>query len=265
MPPPRWAGGSDAGGHRRQPAPSPDLGDLLARTADPDVGGTERGRRFAALVRALAASRRAAGVRAVLAGRWLADVVTELAPRLPVRDAATLHAHHPGRSDDETAEALVRAASLATAAVGGAAGALAAVEFAAPPTLLAVPAQLAAETLAVAAIEIKLVAELHELYGQGPRGGPVQRGAGYLSSWVRQRAFDPVAGTGLAGMLGEAAKRELRSRLVRRLGRSATSLAPFLAGAVAGSEVNRRATRSLGQKLTAQLRQRRDGRRTIER
>jgi hypothetical protein len=177
MPQPRRDGGTAAGGGRRHRDPSPDLGELVASAAVHDLDGAERRHRFAVLARALAAGGRAAGVRAALAGRWLADVVTEVAPRLPVRDGATLRAHHPGRSDDDIAEALLRGASLATAAVGGAAGALAAVEFAAPPTLLAVPVQLAAETLAVAAIEIKLVAELHELYGMGPRGGPAQRGA----------------------------------------------------------------------------------------
>jgi hypothetical protein len=34
-------------------------------------------------------------------------------------------------------------------------------------------------------------------------------------------------------------------------------MAPFLAGAVAGGVVNRRATRSLGEKVTAELRGRR--------
>ena len=49
----------------------------------------------------------------------------------------------------------------------------------------------------------------------------------------------------------------LRSMLVRRTGRSVSKLAPFFAGAVAGGVVNRRATRSLGEKLTAELRGRR--------
>ena len=44
---------------------------------------------------------------------------------------------------------------------------------------------------------------------------------------------------------------------MRRAGRSMTKLAPFLAGAVAGGVVNRRVTRSLGEKVAAQLRGRR--------
>jgi uncharacterized protein (DUF697 family) len=240
-------------GPAQPPAP---VGELVARAAD----DSDRRRALTALARGLGSSARGAGVRAVVAGRWMADVLAEAAPRIRVRDRLTLQLHHPGRTDDEIAEALIRHAGMATAALGGAAGALAAAEFVAPPTLLVAPAQLAAETLAIAAVEVKLVAELHELYGQ-PAAGPLsQRGTAYLMSWVRQRAVEhAVGGSGLAGVLGRAAKRELRARLLRRVGRNVTSLAPFLAGAIAGAEVNRRATRSLGDKLAAELRGRRSG------
>jgi hypothetical protein len=243
--------------HRRRdepadPAHQPDVGELVARATDPSG---DRRAPLLALTRALGGSARVAGVRAVAAGRWLTDVLTDAAPRIPIRDAATLHAQHPGRTADEIADALVKHSATVTATFGAAAGGLAAAEYAAPPTLLAAPVQLAAETLAIAAVEIKLVAELHELYGQGAPGGLGQRGSAYLMSWVRQRAVDPTAGgSGLAAVLGHAAKRELRTRLLRRLGRSTTSLAPFLAGAVAGAEVNRRATRGVGDKIAAELR-----------
>lgn len=236
---------------RQQPARQ-DVGELVARVADDQ---SDRRAPLLALTRALGGSARAAGVRAVGAGRWLADVLAEAAPRIPIRDAATLAGQHPGRSADQIADALVKHAALVTAGFGAAAGGLAAAEFLAPPALLAAPVQLAAETLAIAAVEIKLVAELHELYGEPVRGGVAQRGSAYLMSWVRQRAVEPaLAGSGLAAVLGHAAKRELRSRLLRRVGRSTTSMAPFLAGAVAGAEVNRRATRSLGEKVSAELR-----------
>src|SRR6266498_6029889 len=108
--------------------------------------------------------------------RWLAEELVDAAPRIPVRDRATLRAHYPGRTDEEIAEALVKHASRATAGIGAAAGAVAGVEYFAPPTLLAIPVQLAAETLAVAAVEIKLVAELHE--AGRPAGPRVAVGAG---------------------------------------------------------------------------------------
>lgn len=223
-------------------------------------GQAERVRVLGGLAGALAKSAKLAGVGAVAGGRWLAEVLTEAAPRIPVRDAALLRAHNPGRSDDEIAELLVRSTARATAAIGAAAGATVTAEYALPPALLAAPLQLAAETLAVAAAEVKLVAELHELYGEAASGKLAERGSAYLMSWVRQRAVEPVAGGGLAAVFGHTAKRELRARLLRRAGRNATSLAPMLAGAVAGAEVNRRATRALGEKLTAELRGRRSTR-----
>jgi hypothetical protein len=233
------------------------LGELVAQAAD-DGSPADRRRALGALARGLARSARGAGVRAVAAGHWLAEVLAEAAPRIRVRDQLTLRRHHPGRADDEIAEALIRHAVLATAALGGAAGAIAAAQFTAPPLLLAAPAQLAAETLAIAAIEVKLVAELHELYDAPAGGPPTQRGSAYLMSWVRQRAVEPaMAGAGLAAVLGAATKRELRNRLLRRAGRNMTTLAPFLAGALAGAEVNRRLTRTLGDKVAAELRGRR--------
>jgi hypothetical protein len=238
---------------RRSAPARQDVGELLARVADPDQG--DRRAPLAALAGALGTSARSAGLGAVAAGRWLADLLADVAPRIPVRGVTVLRAQHPDLTDDEIAAALIKHAALVTAALGAAAGGLAAAEFVAPPTLLAVPAQLAAETLAIAAVEVKLVAELHELYGESARGGLTQRGSAYLMSWVRQRAIEPaVTGSGLAAVLGYAAKRELRSRLMRRLGRNTTSLAPFLAGAVAGAEVNRRTTRALGDKVGAELR-----------
>jgi hypothetical protein len=253
---PRVLSNRDRRRDRRDAPTGPDVGALVAQVAGPDPA--DRRAPLVALAAALRGSARGAGFRAVAAGRWLADILAEAAPRIPVRDAATLAAHHPGRSTDDVAAALIKQAALVTAGLGAAAGGLAAAEFVAPPTLLAAPVQLAAETLAIAAVEIKLVAELHELYGEPVHGPLSQRGSAYLMSWVRQRAVEPAAaGAGLAAVLGHAAKRELRSRLLRRVGRSTTSLAPFLAGAVAGAEVNRRTTRSLGEKVAAELRGRR--------
>jgi hypothetical protein len=235
------------------------LGELVARVAD-DSG--DRRRQVAALARALAAAGRGAGRRGGAGARGLghrlADIAADAAPRIPVRTRDVLRAHHPGRTDDGIADALVHAAARTPASFGAAVGGLAAVEFAAPPTYLAAPLLLAAETLAVAAVEVKLVAELHELYGEPAAGSGTERGTTYLLSWMHQRPVDPLAGrNGLATVLGYAARRELQTVLMRRMGRSVAQLAPFLAGAVAGAEVNRRATRGLGEKLAAELRGRR--------
>jgi hypothetical protein len=154
--------------------------------------------------------------------------------------------------DDRIAAALVANASRASAAVGAAGGMLSTIEMAAPPTLLSAPVQIAAETLVVVAIEMKLVAELHELFDRAPVGTPAVRGAAYLGAWVRRRGLDPFAGgSRWTGVIGGAARRELRARLMRRAGRNVTTMMPFLAGAVAGAELNRRETRKLGERILA--------------
>ncbi|MFL6162373.1 MAG: hypothetical protein ACJ74U_09095 [Jatrophihabitantaceae bacterium] len=247
--------------------PHEEIAELVARAAGHSGNTTperttfdtgdhaSRHRALIALVPVLASSAREAGLRAVAAGRWLVDLVVEITPRLPIRDAQTLREHHVGLTDIEIAEQLVKSATWSTAAIGATAGGLAAMEFLAPPTLLAMPAQLAVEMLTVTAVELKMVAELHEILGHPAHGTPAERASLYLMSWVHRRPISNSAPkAGIGAVLGASAKRELRTQLMRRLGRSASSLAPFLAGAVAGAEVNRRATRQLGERLLSELR-----------
>lgn len=225
----------------------------VAGTSD-DAGLRQRARAIAAMVPMLGASARTAGFRAVAAGRWLAETVVDLAPHIAVRDAPTLRRQYQGLSADEISAKLVTSAARTTAALGAAAGSLAAVEFAAPPALLAAPVQLAAETLAIVAVELKLVVELHEIAGLAVPGSMRESAPAYLSAWVERRAVRPGETIGVSGMLGSAAKRALRVRLLKRMARSTTSMAPLLAGALAGAEANRRATQDLGEKLRAELR-----------
>jgi hypothetical protein len=163
-----------------------------------------------------------------------------------------LQAQHPGRSDDDLAAALIRTAARATAAVGAAGGALAAAEFIAPPALLGAPVQIVSETLAVVTIELKLVAELHAVYGATVPGSARDRATAYAIAWARRRGAD---GFGTAG-LGQAARRELQSRMLRRLGRSSMTMAPMFAGAAAGAVLNSRETHRLGERLVKDLRRR---------
>ena len=53
-----------------------------------------------------------------------------------------------------------------------------------------------------------------------------------------------------------SAKRALRSRLIRRAGRNLSTLGPLMSGAVAGSIVNHRETRRLGEQVRDDLRRR---------
>jgi len=67
-------------------------------------------------------ARRAGSSRAGGTGRWLAELVMDVAVPIPIRDLATLQAHHPGVVDAQLAAALVRNASVATGTVGALGG-----------------------------------------------------------------------------------------------------------------------------------------------
>jgi hypothetical protein len=239
--------------------PAPDLpaeiGELVGRlSGEEEIDRETRGRLLGRLVRLLTENARRAGTGGLTSGRWLADIVTEVAPHVPVRDLETLRRHHHGLHGEQLADSLVRAASLSTAGVGAAGGALAAVQFAAPPLLLTIPAQLVAETVVVAAVEVKLIAELHEVYGIQVPGNGRQRALVFLQSWVKRRGVDPLKPGSATLALGFAARQALRRRLMRTLGRHFSTLGPFLTGAVAGGALNRTATRRLAEEIRVDLR-----------
>jgi hypothetical protein len=54
-------------------------------------------------------------------------------------------------------------------------------------------------------------------------------------------------------VLGTAARKELRDRLLRRFGRNLTTLGPLLTGAAVAGYLNRRATLSLGEEVRKDL------------
>jgi len=237
-----------------------EVGEVVGRLSDGDLDGRERGRLLAQLIGLLGSGVRAAGARAALTGRFLSDLVADVAPHVPVRDLVTLRQHHGGLSGDELADALVRQASRATAGVGAAGGALAAVQATAPPSLVLAPVQLAAETVAVVATELKLVAELHVVYGTAPVAPPADVAAAYLHAWATRSPVDLDSGPpDLGTVLGAAARQQLRRRVARRLVRNTATMAPFLTGALAGAELNRRETRALGDELLVQLHPHRSG------
>jgi hypothetical protein len=182
---------------------------------------------------------------------WLTGQVVAMGPRLRIRDQATLRAQFPGQSDDEIAARLIERAARASTAVGGTTGA-----WAALPALPAFPAEVAAETLAVVGIEIKLVAELHEIYGLGAMGSATERARAYVGSWASRRGIYQVDGA-LLLVAGSPLARQLTRRLAARVRRSTFALAPLFTGAVAGALLNRRETRRLGLQIRDDLRQRR--------
>lgn len=232
-----------------------DIGATVAALAADDLEPANRRHLLARLVGDV--RRRGLGqlFRPKAALRWMADTVADVAPYVPVRDLATLRRHHGGLDGDALAERLVRNAARATAGIGAAGGGVASLEWVATPTLLSVPVLLAAETVAVVSIELKLIGELHEVYGQPVAGNAGQRAYALLQSWSSQRGVNPlIPGVGIATVLGTASRKELQGTLLRRFGRNLTSLGPLLTGAAVASYLNRRATRNLGEQVVKDLR-----------
>ena len=102
-------------------------------------------------------------------------------------------------------------------------------------------------------IELKLIAELHEVYGMAPPGNTVDRATAYIGAWAHRRGVLAAPG-GLILIAGSPLGRRLRLRLAARAGRSAFSLAPLFTGAAAGAMLNSRETRRLGLDVRADLR-----------
>jgi hypothetical protein len=220
------------------------VGELSETTSPP-----RRRRLTAGISRVVSRSGRT-GWHGVRSGtRWLTSQVLAMAPRLPVRDQQALRAQFPGLDAEELADALIRGSGRAAAAVGASAG----VAMVLP--LPAAPVEVAVETLAVVGIEIKLVAELHEVYGMRAPGSPPERMLAYVAAWAHRRGvgFGPA---GLLLVVGSPLRRRLERRLIARAGRSALSLGPLLSGAVAGAALNQRETRRLGTDVRNDLRRR---------
>jgi len=228
-----------------------------AGAARAGVRATGRGVRAGAQAtgrRVLAGARAAGrGVRATRRGMGsgrgrMTEQVVAMAQRLRVRDQAALRAQFPGRSAEEIADALIEGAARASATVGGAVGA-----WAALPVLPAYPVEVATETLALIGIEVKLVAELHEAYGRPATGNAVDRMTAYVAAWAHRRGVSMIPG-GLVLAAGSPLARRLRWRLAARMGRSAFAVGPLLTGAVAGAMLNRQETRRLGHDVRTDLR-----------
>ncbi|CCG04163.1 hypothetical protein [Blastococcus saxobsidens] len=187
-------------------------------------------------------------------GALLGDLLAAAVPRLPIRDGTRIRAAHPGATDAEIAEALVQRAARVTSGIGAATGGLSAAHWFAPASLLAVPLELGAETVLVAAVEVVLIGELHELHGRPACGDVAERAQAYLRSWSDQRAVVGTPGADLGSLLGTAGLRALRRRMTRRLAGAVPSVASVLVGAALSSRGNRRATESLARRILADLR-----------
>ncbi|MEV0374776.1 hypothetical protein AB0I10_34190 [Streptomyces sp. NPDC050636] len=225
--------------------------DPTALPAERTTGVVQERGRTASLAAAVGRGARkgGAGARAGLA--VIAERIIVAAPRIPVRDLATLRAQFPGLTPEELADKLVTGACRGTATVGAGVGAAAMLPV--PP---AMPAELAAEVAGVASVEIKLIAELHEVYGLRPAGSLQQRAMAYLMSWTEERGIEVTKPASLDAALGGRMRRELRRRIMRRTLRNLPNLVPFMIGAAVGAFMNRRDTRKVADKIRKDLRAR---------
>ncbi|WP_078616794.1 hypothetical protein [Streptomyces sp. 351MFTsu5.1] len=233
------------------PAPTDPAG-TPASVAGPGVPPLERSRewgRVAAIRDKTREGVRKGGSRARAGLAYLTDRIIEIAPRVPVRDLATLRRQFPGLGPEQLADKLVTGAASATATVGAGVGAAAMLPV--PP---AMPTELAAEITGVAAIELKLIAELHEVYGVRPPGNLRERSTAYLNSWSGERGIDVKKPSTVSGSLNTQMKHQLRQQIMKRMVRDLPNLMPFLVGAAVGAVMNRRDTRKLAERIRKDLR-----------
>ncbi|MCZ4119298.1 hypothetical protein O3X23_07890 [Streptomyces sp. H39-S7] len=212
----------------------------------------ERGRAAslaAAMARGVRSGARKGGMGARVGMGSLAGRLIEAAPRIPVRDLDTLRKQFPGLGPEEIADKLIAGAVRGTMTVGAGVGAAAML-----PTPPAMPAELAADTLGVAAVEYKLIAELHEVYGLRAAGTVRERATAYLWSWTEQRGIDLLRLSSVNVALGGRMKRELRQHFLKRTVRHLPMLTPFMIGAAVGAAMNRRDTKRLAEKVRKDLR-----------
>ena len=247
------ADGQVTGEVMTQDALTQEVARLAGELAEAEEVTPSRWRRFQAAATRLARRSgrvsQAGGGRVASWGRWLTAQVLAMAPRLPVRNQATLRAQFPGLTPEELADKLIKGSSRAAASVGAAVGAAMFLP------LPAAPVEVLAETLAVVGIEVKLVAELHEVYGMRAPGPVTERMLSYVAAWADRSGVALVPG-GLALAVGSPLRRRLQRRLIARAGRSVASLGPLLTGAAAGALLNRHETRRLGQDVRDDLRRR---------
>src|SRR5215472_9102715 len=161
-------------------------------------GASVRGLRSSgrAALSALTSGGQFAGRRLHALARVMSGQVLEIAPKIPIRGITTLRDQYPGLTTDQLADALIDTAAKASAGIGAAVGAAAAVPF-----IPGAPVELGVETLSLVAVELKLIAELHEVYGMPAPGNAGQRTLAYVVAWADRRGVRITSG-GLALAMG---------------------------------------------------------------
>jgi len=230
------------------------VADIVGRLGDDDLGKAEKAKQLVALSGIVGARARRAGASTVASGRMLSELLLDALPHIAIRDLETLSGHHHGLTGEALADALVRNATRSTMGIGAAGGAVAAAEWATLPLLITVPLEVVVETVAVAAVEVKLVGELHAVYGVDVPGNGTQRATAFAGSWATRRGIDPLRPWTIPNVLGIAGRQQLGKRMIARFARNLGTVIPFLIGAVVGARVNSAETTKLAAQMRLDLR-----------
>lgn len=240
-----------------EPGPDPAADRLAAALGGLDDEQLPTGRRAERVARAalpvISARARRAGARAMMTGGPLVDLLVDVAERLPVRDRTALRRQYGDLPPGLLADRLVATASNLTGALGAASGMLISAEQLLPPAWPSVPVELTVEAVLVSCVELKLVGELHAVYGRAIPTQLPARAAMLLRSWATGRGVSVSPSFQLADVLAPAARRQVTKRLLGRLGRGSTGVLPALVGGVVAGTLNRRATRRLAADLRSDL------------
>ena len=206
---------------------------------------------------AMSVSAQKAGVVAVASGRWLADVVVDAAPRIPVRDLATLRAPAPrARAARSWPTCWSPARSGARWRSGSAGGALTGIQWTLPVSWSSSRSSSPSRWPRSPPSRSSWSPSCTRSTASRCSGTPTQRGAAYALSWANRRGVNPLEPATMAAALGVAARRRVQRRLLARFGRGIGTLAPLMAGAAYGAYSNRRQTQLLADSLRSDLRRR---------
>jgi hypothetical protein len=175
----------------------------------------------------------------------LKDGLSSLVPRTHARNLTQLRAAHPGLAPDELAQRLVADAARNSAAIGTVAACCA---FA--PIPAAAPLATAGESAAASALQLRLTAELHTVYGLLDPSPVNEGGTGYLAQWASRGSGGVVTSLEALRALALAVTRSLPKKLLRRM-RPRTL---FTASAVIAGLHRGRTTRRYGEALRRDLR-----------
>lgn len=172
-----------------------------------------------------------------------------------VRDRAALETEFQGRDREAIAGDLIRRAVRSSGRVGIGGGMLASAEFLAPQSWFGIPAQVAAEAVAVALVEIKLTAELHNLYGLVDGTSVKEHGALWVTAWAKGSAVTVHSSRDLITAVTKLGQTQVKRRLARRARQNLTSLFPMMTGAAIARWANRRQTKKFARAMHASIKQ----------